>query len=135
MRFPKTKPNHKKRIRGQEVQGEANNREFMRCDGMGKQTEEHWRSWQSWDLSQLACLLDPFPIQMRTGEEGRLRGSRNPEEPCGQGPQAPQHHPLQSPGPRCSVPGPGLLQANGKLHVAPLSLPLPGTDGEASRHS
>lgn len=126
MRFPQTKPDHKKKIRGREVQSEANNREFMRCDGMGKQTEEHWRSWQSWDLSQLACLLDPFPIQMRTGKEGRLRGSRDPEEPCEQGPQAPQHHPQQ---------GQGLCRPTATSMWPPFLFLLPGSDGEASRHS
>lgn len=46
-------PKAKRKSGVEEVPGEANNREFMRCDGMGKQIEEHWRSWQSWDLSQL----------------------------------------------------------------------------------
>lgn len=55
----------------------------MRCDGMGKQIEEHWRSWQSRDLSQLDSLLDPFPIQTRTGKEGRHRGSGTLQEPQG----------------------------------------------------
>lgn len=50
----------------------------MEWEGRLKSTGDHW---QSWDLSQLACLLDPFPIQLRTGKEGRPRGSRDPRDP------------------------------------------------------
>lgn len=74
----------------EEVPVEANNREFMRCDGMGKQIEEHWRSWQSWDLSQLDCLLDPFPIQTSTGQGRKVQRLRDPTDPCGPGPQDPR---------------------------------------------
>lgn len=119
-RFPQTK----RKSGVEEVPGEANNREFMRCDGMGKQIEERWRSWQSWDLSQLDCLLDPFPIQTTHRQGRKVLRLRDPTNPCV---PEPQH-------PGTQGPGPGHLQTNGSLRlVAPLS--FPGTDGEAARHS
>lgn len=84
---------------------------------MGKQIEEHWRSWQSWDLSQLDRLLDPFPIQTRTGKEGRLRGSGTLRNPADRDPST------QSPGPGGQ--GQGLCRPTETSIWSPFLFPVP----------
>lgn len=92
----------------------------MRCDGMGKQIEEHWRSWQSWDLSQLGRLLDPFPIQSRTGKEGRLRGSGTASNPANRDPST------QHPEPRAQGQGQGTCRpTETSIWWSPFLFPVP----------